>query len=698
MDEASDSPIDSGWPAGAGEGHWCMSSRGRTSAVLGIIVGAVLALGATAPAMAEDPVDFGQSPIVDTIGALTGDTAEVEAAIERAADASGRQLFVAYVDEFTNPEAADAWANDTAIGNNMGAEDYLLAVAVDGRAYYLSADANASLSDAELARISRDVIEPMLSDGDWAGAAIAAADAIGGGGAGGGGGGGWGWVLFLVIAAAVVAVIAIVLARRRRKAKAEAGPAGPPQPSIDELRRQAGSALVQADDAVKTSDDELGFAVASYGEEATADFRAALDGAKAKVAEAFSLQQQLDDADPDTDEERRAWYSGIIRLTGEADAILDEQADRFDELRALERNAPAELQRVQGEADAAAARVSAAPQRLAALAGTYAASAVAPVSDNPAQADARLAFARVARAPAAPGGPPPPARAAAGATRAAEEAVDQAVLLADAIDRLATDLAAADQAVSAGVADLEADVQTARGLGDPGAATLADRVAGEAAALRAGLGAHGRDPLGAQARVEQVNAEIDAAIAGVRNAAEQRARAEAQLGRSLATARAQVQAAEDYLVARRGAVGAEARTRLAEAGRLLVEAQALAPTDPAGALTTAQRAESLARTALSLAQQDVGGFGGGMAGDFGAGYGGRQGGGGGGDLFGAVLGGILINSVLGGGGGGGGGMFGGGGRSSGGGFGGGFGGGGRRSPGSFGGSGTRSRRGSGGRF
>ena len=83
-----------------------------------------------------------------------------------------------------------------------------------------------------------------------------------------------------------------------------------------------------------------------------------------------------------------------------------------------------------------------------------------------------------------------------------------------------------------------------------------------------------------------------------------------QLARSLATARAQVQAAEDYLVARRGAVGAEARTRLAEAGRLLVEAEGLAQVDPPAALATAQRAESLARTAMDLAQQDVGGFGG----------------------------------------------------------------------------------------
>jgi len=667
-----------------------MSSRARSSAVLGIVAGAVLALAAAAPAVAEDPVEFGQSPIVDTVGALAGSTAEVEAAIDRAADASGRQLFVAYVDEFTNPEAADAWANDTAIGNNMGAEDYLLAVAVDGRAYYLSADANASLSDEELDRISLQVIEPELRDGDWAGAAIAAADALAGGGAGGGGGGsGWGWVIFLVVAAAIVAIIAIVLARRRRRAKAEAGPAGAPPPSIDELRREAGSALVQVDDAVKTSEDELGFAVASYGEEATAGFRAALDEAKAKIREAFSLQQQLDDADPDTDEERRAWYSGIIRLAGEADAILDQQAEQFDELRALERNAPAELQRVQSAADAAATRVASAPERLAALTGTYAPTAVAPVVDNPAQAGARLAFAREELAEASTAVAEQRAADAAVGIRAAEEAVDQVVLLTDAIERLAADLTAADQALAAGVADLEADVQTARGFGDQRVAALADRVAAQAAELRTLIGAPGRDPLAAQARIEQVNAEIDAAIAGARDAAQQRARAEAQLGRSLATARAQVQAAEDYLVARRGAVGAEARTRLAEAGRLLVEAEALAATDPAGALSTAQRAEQLGRTALSLAQQDVGGFGG-----MGGGYGGQQGGGGG-DVFGAVLGGILINSVLGGGGGGGG-MFGGGGRS-GGGMGGGFGGG-RRSPGSFGGSATRSRRGSGGRF
>ena len=654
----------------------------KGSVVLAIVAGMVL-MGAADAARAEDPVAFGPSPVVDSAGVLGDQTDEVVASIDAAAERSGRQLFVAYVDTFTNPEAADEWATRTAIDNNMGSEDYLLAVAVDGRAYYLSAASDASLSDAELDRISLEVIEPRLRDEDWAGAAIAGAEAIAGDT---GGGIGAGLIWFLVIAAAVVIVVAIVLARRKRKrASVDAG--GVPLPSIDDLRRRAGSALVQADDALKTSGEELGFAVASYGDEATNDFRTALESAKGKVAEAFTLQQRLDDAEPDTDDERRAWYSAIIQLTDEADALLDEQAERFDALRDLERNAPEALARLESAATAVEGEVAPAAERLSGLRGQYGESALAPVADNPEQAQVRMTFARASLTAARTAVDAGQGGRAAMSIRAAEEAVDQAKLLSGAIERLAADLAAADQSLVAGVAELDRDVQTARSLNTESTNAIADRVAAEASEIRSSIGRPGRDPLALQARLEQVDAEIDAAVQGARDAAEQAARARAQLDRSLAAARAQVNATEDYLVARRGAVGAEARTRLAEAGRLLVEAQATAPTDPAQALTTAQRADQLARSAMSLAQQDVGGFSGGMGGGFGGG-----GGSAGGDVFGAVLGGILINSVLGGGGGGG---FGGGGF---GGSGGGFGGGGRRSPGSFGGSGTRSRRGSGGRF
>ncbi|MRG61729.1 hypothetical protein GE115_17870 [Agromyces sp. CFH 90414] len=678
------------------------------TAVAGAVVAAAAWTGVTAsPAFAEDPVSFGASPVVDTAGVLGGDLADVEQAIDEAAERSGRQLFVAYVPTFTNPESAVEWAADTAIANNLGDEDYLLAVAVDGRAYYLSAANEASLSADEVQRISLEVVEPELVDEDWAGAAIAAADAIAGGGSGGGPG--WGFIWFLVIAGVIVVGVVLLLAWRKRRRNAGAGAgtggAGAPAPEVplDELRRQAGGALVGADDAIRTSEEELGFAVASYGEEATAPFREALAAAKAKVAEAFGLQQRLDDAEPDTDAQRREWYGGILRLTGEADAALDEQAARFDELRDLERNAPQELERVRRAASQAAAHVAPASQRLDALRAQYADSALAAVADNPAQAESRLGFARAAIDEASAALGAGRAGEAAVAIRAGEEAVDQATALSGAIERLAGDLAAADQAVAAGVADLDRDVAEAGANPEGGLAELARSTAAEAAAIRDGLAQPRRDPLALHARVERANAAIDAAIGSVRAAAEQAARVAAQLDRSLVTARAQVQAAEDYLVARRGAIGAEARTRLAEAGRHLALAEQARGTDPAAALGDAQRAETLAAEAMRLAQQDVGGFGGlgGPAAGPGGqgGWGAPTGGGGGGDLFGAVLGGILINSVLGGGGGGGGfggGFSGGGGGRSRAGFGGSFGGG--RSAGSFGGGGTRGRRGSGGRF
>ncbi|MGW6553455.1 TPM domain-containing protein, partial [Streptomyces sp. NPDC055051] len=180
----------------------------------------------------------------------------------------------------------------------------------------------------------------------------------------------------------------------------------------------------------------------------------------------------------------------------------------------------------------------------------------------------------------------------------------------------------------------------------------------------------------------------DAALAGARERESGDRRARDLLAQALLTARSELGAASDYVQTHRGAVGSEARTRLAEAGRHLERAEASAADGPQEALAEAQRADGLARRAQELAEQDVRRYGnpdglGGVSG---------RGGGGGGGLGGAVLGGIILGGLFGGGSGGGGGGRGGG-------FGGGFGGGGfGGGPGSFGGSGTRGRRGGGGRF
>jgi hypothetical protein len=673
----------------------------------GVFLTILLIAGAPMAASAQDPVELGGGHVVDQAGVVSGD----EKVIEDAAAALYRDhkvdLYVVYVDRFTNPSQAADWANQTAENNNLGPTDYLLAVSTEGHAFYLSGDSSGPVSDDQLAQIENQDIEPKLKAGDWSGAAVAAANGLGDAVGGGGGGSGFFW--FFLIAIIVVGLIIFFVVRGRSKKKAATGPATPQSElqtmPLQDLERRAGSALVQTDDAVRTSEEELGFATAQYGAQSVVPFQAALDTAKAQLTDAFKLKQRLDDAEPDTDQQKRDWNAQIVQLCAAANDALDKQADAFDDLRALEKRIPQASSEIEAAAAAVQARIAQSTDALAALAGRYTDDSLATVHDNIAQATERLAFVETALAAAKQKSDAGDTSAAAIGVRAAEESVDQAKLLLDAVDRLGQDLAKNQQTIDATMAELASDLAEARTIA--AASDPQGGIAGVIAATEQTLDdvkskiAAGRiNPLEIAQRLQTANQSIDGVLQGVRDARRQTERAQASLQQTLLSAQSRVSAGEDFITARRGAVGPEARTRLAEAGRLVVQAQATAASDPVTALAQAQRADQLAEQAIQLAQQDVGGFQpdtGGLGGMFGGGtggggFGGSSGGRGNGAM-GAILGGILINSVLGGGGGGGlfGGSGGGGGGRSSGRSGGGF------SPGSFGGGGTRSRRG-GGRF
>jgi hypothetical protein len=200
-------------------------------------------------------------------------------------------------------------------------------------------------------------------------------------------------------------------------------------------------------------------------------------------------------------------------------------------------------------------------------------------------------------------------------------------------------------------------------------------------------------------QLEEADIALEQALAVARDAEQRARRAAASLDQALLTARSGIAAAGDFISTRRGAVGPEARTRLAEAQRHLDLALAQGRTDPVGALREAQQADALAQQALQRAQADVSGWGGGGYGSGGFGGGGYGPGGFGGGRGGVDLGSLVLGGILFGGGGAGGYGGGSGGGSRGGSFGGGGGGsrGGGRRPGSFGGSRSRGRSG-GGRF
>jgi hypothetical protein len=660
------------------------------------------------PAMADPPSRLDEQ-VDDRVGALRGSEEQVRAALDRLREEDGIQLFVVVVSSFDGQGGQD-WAEQTAVLSQLGPRDVLLAVAVDDRAYGISVDARFPVSDAAIDDIVAQNVEPRLAAGDTAGAVVAFADGLREGGASGGGQ--WTPLAWVVGGAAVVGGGTYLLSRRRRR-RAQAdhgtGPAGPdPQQPADEyagtptadLSYRASAALIELDDAVRTSEQELAFAQSRFGDEAVAGFRRALEESRAEMVEAFGLRQRLDDDQPEDEGAQRVLLAEILRLCRSADERLDAQAEAFDRLRDLESTAPEVVAALGPRIAAAEARLPEETARLERLRGRYAAAALVPVVDNVGQAERLLAAARteVEQAQAAVTADRRPEAAV--SARAAEDALAQAAVLLDGVGRLESELDAAGARFADARAEVEQDLAEARALlaaGDPGglAPVVARAEAGLAAADREQAGTDGfPDPLAALRRLDEIGAALDDGLDAAREAQARNARAAAMLDHALLAARSSVAAASDFVTTRRGAVGGEARTRLAEAQRHLDMAAGLAERDPAAALREAQRADELAQDALRVARDDVGRW---------SDPAGSAPGGSGVDLGSLILGGILFGGRGGGGGYGGPGGWGGGGWSGGPGWGGGSGRGGRGggggfSPGSFGGSGTRGRRGTGGRF
>jgi hypothetical protein len=636
----------------------------RFLAVLGLA--GLLALPA-APALAEDPVTLDPvTKIVDTAGVLGDRRSEVEQAIQKLGTEHAMTLHVVYVKRFENPSDRVAWAAEVARKASLGPNAMLLAAATDTRQYQLSKPANSKITDAQRDNIVKEAVDPQLRQGDYAQAAIDTAAAIGDAAGGGQGnvpsadGAGSAVLVGTGVVAAGGVGAYLYFRNRRKKAAQGAGAGSGPQGedldplaglSVDELRRKSGSLLIEADDAIKSSEQELGFAQAQYGDSAVGNFTKALQEAKGHMSESFKLQQQLDDHIPDTEEQQRAWLGEIIRRSEAALASLQEQKADFDSLRELEKNAPQALAAVSTGAAEAEAKIANAERSLAELRAKYADSALVQVADNISQAKERLAFVRNASAAAQEKLEAGESSLAAVAVRAAEESLHQTNVLIDAITKVARNLDEARSGLESAVVDTSQDLAQAKAMIASGAhPELTGPVAAAESALaqvKEEIRSGKIDPIATLERVEKAHRSLDQALTGIRDQQEQAHRAQASLQQSIMSAQAQISATSDYITARRGGVGTEARTRLAEAQRNLDYALSISRNDPVTALQYAQQAHALAAQAAQLAQADVDHFGD-SAGQ-GYGRGGMFGGGGGGGLGGAILGGILINSILGGG-------------------------------------------------
>lgn len=423
-----------------------------------------------------------------------------------------------------------------------------------------------------------------------------------------------------------------------------------------DLAKRARSALVAADERIRVTTDELGFAEAELGPDSTKGLRDALTAVRTHLSEAFHLHQLNHDEIPDTREELRTRNARIVQLCEWAEDVLDDQTSALAERIARARRAPEIIAGIRGDVTLLRERIPQARETVERLAARYAPEALAQVDANPAEAEQLLGFAEHGVGVAE-------RRRAAGqreqanlALEASAESVRRAATLLDAVETFEVEALRAESTLAAIVEDSRGDIAVAlREPHTPGVAkAIADLQAALASLPPAGVNT---DPFTHLDRLREANSGLDAAIAAARERAARPIPPLDHVHHAIDDADRQLAVARDVIAGHRGWIGADARTRLAEAERIRLDLDHFLGTPAATAtmidedhreqaMGMARRAAYLAGEALQLARRDIDSSrppGPGQWGDQGWG-GGRRGGGG--DMMGGILGGLVIGSIL----------------------------------------------------
>ena len=407
-------------------------------------------------------------------------------------------------------------------------------------------------------------------------------------------------VVALLVLVLAVGVGAFIVLFRRGGNRGSGG-----RTSQAALDTRAAALLVNLDDRVRDSENEVGFAVAQFGFESAKDFDSALSDARRKLTEAFRLGQQRDTAAPDADQLRRRNTLQMIALCDQALASLDRFDSAFAERRRTEVDAAQTAHELRTRLAASRNRLLESQHDRAEAAEHYLEVVLASGTQQLLQAEALLDHAKQELDAASP------EISSTGVNAVADrlQAVTSDLHLADqhlaASELSLRELADAEVAVgrmrdtSAG--DLrEARVALERAPDPSSGATIVAAISGVETAITATAVDPGRprDPFRQLIILSDAAAELDAALATARNQQQRLEHARAAYRGTLIAARSQINIVRELVG--RGGASASARTRLAEAERQLMIAEA--ETDAVEALDASRRSVTHARDADALAR------------------------------------------------------------------------------------------------
>ena len=608
-------------PTTPGSASLALASSAQTSAAS---AGVPRALPAASTTLTEH--------VTDELGIL--DASKAQQTVDTMSSKYGVGLWVLTVSD--SSQKASAIAAQAFKDTKLGRDDMLLVINIpsDGSAsksYKLQAHDNSSkFSESDYKRID-SAIKKQLSAGNYDDAVAAIPDNMSGSSGSGSSGDSGSSALPLLLGGGAVAAGGaaawtvykrrknkenddMLFGKRRKQAAAGGAPgdaaAGPAAMTVEQLRTQAGSALVQADDTVRAAAEELSYAQAQFGLSATDAFTAALDSARKHLSRCFELRKILDDDIPETEPQQRQMYTEILQHCSEAVGEIRAQEEAFNKRRGIEANLPTSIAETAQRADETEQAIVMAETILVTLSAAYPASSLTSVAQAPEQARRLLAAGRTALDQARASVEASQEATAVEQVRIAQGSIAQAGQLAAQVTGARERLQSAAKDLEAAIASISSDLVDAKRLeGAVPAATLAPLVADAEAAVAEGRQASGAnpsgDPLAALDHLARAEAAIDAALAPAREREENDSRARASLGSRLARLNSQVESVTSYITTYRGAVGPSARTALSEAARHATAATTVQTTDPVAALAEVAAAEPLVAQAQALAEADV---------------------------------------------------------------------------------------------
>ena len=667
----------------------------RSAAALVVGAGGILLTGTFAPtALASETLVLAEAPeyyserVTDYTGTLSSaDIASIEESINDARTQAQREIFVVFVNSFDGVDP-NAWTQQ-ALTTNGGGNVLIYAVSpeegafgIQGGQQWTDAELDSAYDAAYSQLVAGDFVQSAI---DLAGSITGASGVAGSGGSGsssgsdGDSGGG------LWLGAAGVGVVAAggglwAYNRKRQKNQStetltDARNIDPRDTSrlmqlpMDTLNSLAEEELASTDESIRRGKEELEIAQAEFGPERTRSFTRAMNHSQSTLQKAFELQQRLNDSIPESEAERRAMLVQIISSCGQADDALDAEAENFAEMRNLLLNADSKLDEITQQTIDVRTRLPKVSTTLKDLRSRYSLSVLESIDDNADLAAAALDEAEkvLSTARELQAQPAGQQGGLVEAIREAEHAVITADRMLEGIEHADENIAVAKANVNDLITEIEEEIAEAAQLktqaGADGTkanwAALDEAVRAASAALTTARVDAERDPLGTYTELTDIDSDLDVQLDSVRATAADQQRQLRVFDQQLQAATTQIQGAEDLVSTRGRIVKSEARTHLANAKKLHAMAQQQRTTDTPAGINYARQASVAAQRATKSARSDINDYNNRMN---------RQNRSGG--TGGAIVAGMVINSILnsgGRGGGFGGGSFGGGGFGGGGG-------------------------------